>query len=344
MPSLIPAHRRMGVIVPLLSASLAWGGEVGSGGDALWHDALAGHATAIATCRLRAASLDVPAARAVLGRLRQAGRPDLDALTAAFLAHADPYIRQEALLVLGRTGFADPATLDRILQMLDDAAPMVWRTAGETLGRLRDPRSWPALIAMLDGPDAVRTGIAADSLRQQTAQTFPADRAAWDRWYRDRLARDEADLERFRQALARPDAASRLTAIEGLAGLGLVRDRAGGLLVPLVHDADPVVSARAAGYLRQWTGSRGDEPMIRCLERARTWVVEPATPVLADAAPRPASARTAMAPKARGFLDTGLGLVSLLVLLTGVLGVTIWSLRPQAPEGKSRVHRRAVRP
>lgn len=314
----------------LFGLACAGAAETGADPGTLLREALEGQAKAIQTYRETAPQLDEGQARQVLERVRSSGNPRLSGLAAAFLAHPEPFVRQMAVTAIGRLGLDGADTLDRVVKALDDASALVRQSASDTLVQVRDARSWPRLIALLSSDDADRVRLVHDCLSRQCRQSLPAERAAWEAWYQARRTQEESDFNRFRQDLLSTDQGRITTAIDGLAALELMRDQATSLLLPLVQHEQPQVRLRAEQHLRQWTATVGRESLATCLDRAQGVAVAPPPAPPVEAAPAAIAEATRPAEPTKGFLDTNLGMLSVVTALSFILGVLVWFLRTPA--------------
>ena len=167
-------------------------------GDELEMRAVRAPASAALASILRA---DAQAARALEGRLLAAPVPEqrlaCEALAASGRAESCALLTK----LIGRDAELDLAVLEALAQ-LTERYP--WRTKEETLallratlehgdarvraagaralGRVRDAKAAPTLIARLGDADPEVVGAAQWALRESTGQTRPAAREQWDAW------------------------------------------------------------------------------------------------------------------------------------------------------------------
>jgi HEAT repeats len=313
------------------------GGGVGSI-DMLVKDALDGSSGAISTLRTAALNVDDRSAMAILDKVRATRASRSSAVAACFVRHREAWVQRTAISTIAKLGADSPETIDLLVKTIVDAQPLVAQAAADALSDLRDARSWPALMDLLNAKEPNQVRLALDSLQRQTKQRLPAEHGPWEDWYRARKADEEAQFTRYQGMLADPTGGNGATAVDGLASLQLMRDQATAVLISLVDHPDAAVRTHVEHHLRQWTGTIGTESLTAAVERAQDHAVAPPSPppaiVVAKAAPLAAvSGPTAAAP---GFFETTYGMLLIVTICSTILGTLLWFLR--TPAGKVVQH------
>ncbi len=302
--------------------------ETQSAIDALVSDSLSGNISAIASLRIAALKLDDTKSMAILEQVRKSAAKRNSAVAACFIQHPEAWVQRTAINIIEKLGIDDKDTLNLLILSVEKAPPLVAQAAATALGNIRDPRSWSPLIdkLSLQNPPVIR--LAHESLRQQTNQKFPAEYDVWNHWYQGRKTDEEAQFVRF-QRLLTESTGNNITGIDGLASLVLLRDQATSVLITLADHPNQSVRDHVERYLRQWTGTLGNESIAVAVTRAQTRAIAPPPPqpVESIAASQIAMLNLPTSQPTNGFFDTTYGILLIVTLCCAALAVLLWFLR-----------------
>jgi HEAT repeat protein len=144
---------------------------------------------------------------------------------------------------------ANMELVDRLRGLLESTNPNIQRAVVLALGELRDDRSIPALIDLLDSEDGGLAQNACWALQHATGLEFPAVSERWRRWYADErswFAREERGVLRD---LDSRDPAKVSTALREISRRRTERDALATEVVAVLQRAEPSLRAQACETL-----------------------------------------------------------------------------------------------
>jgi hypothetical protein len=342
---MIPAHAPLichwkTILIGWICTACLIAGEIAPPADALLDKALGGDTNAASVWTQQVPHLDEVQARRAIDAIRATASRQHHDLLIGLIQHPEPWVRRRALETLAALGSDGSNRVEQVLARLDDPTPLVREAAASTLVAWNDASVWPDLINRLNDSDPEKIRLAHTALQQQSHQSLPPNRQAWEDWMQTRTDQETALFAHFQSSLTSGSGSNAATAINGLASLDLMRKQTTSVLLGLVNDPNPQISSLAERYLRQWTGCDGAVPLDLCLQRARSQAVEP--PALRIATP--AKATNSPLPRPSPPLSSTMRTLILVTILAGILTALVWFLRTPAGRKTKLVTRRYIRP
>ncbi len=144
---------------------------------------------------------------------------------------------------------ANADVIDRLRGLLQSGDPNVQRSVALALGELRDERSIPMLIDLLEGSDSGLAQNACWALQHATGLQFPASAERWRQWYADErswFAREERGMLRD---LESRDPAKVSTALREISRRRTERDALAVEVIAVLQRAEPSLRAQACETL-----------------------------------------------------------------------------------------------
>lgn len=287
--------------------------------------AISGNETAVQQLQTYSLLLSTEQARNILEQIQSSSHIRNSALAVRFTDHPDPWIREYALITIGRLRVNSSAILDVLVQKLNDDVPIVRHAAGEALVRIHDARALPGLIDLLDLKDSERVQYIHEVLCQTSRQSFPIDSSTWRQWIDTKDKDEQLRFNDCLRALSKPQPDT-LSIINQLANLELQRDQATRIFMSLATHSDQKIAAAAQNYLYRWTGaSFGLSPSGFPLQPG-TYTPAP-LPVAPPLEPTAEATAKVVSVPVQGFFDTLPGLITVIGLALCTLGGLVWLLR-----------------
>jgi HEAT repeat protein len=144
---------------------------------------------------------------------------------------------------------ANAEVVDRLRGLLQSGDPNVQRAVALALGELRDERSIPVLIDLLEGSDVGLAQNACWALQHATGLEFPASAERWRQWYaqeRSWFARAERGILRD---LGSRDPSKVSTALREIGRRRTERDALATEVLEVLTRAEPSLRAQACETL-----------------------------------------------------------------------------------------------